>query len=442
MPIPDYQSLMLPLLNMASDEKNHKLQDAYAILAAQFNLSDAERSEVLPSGRQSKFENRAGWARTYLKKAGLLETPARSIFRITKRGLDVLKTNPPSINAAFLKQFPEFVAFQKATHDIDDVKGTEISGETPEEVFELSYKKLRAALAEDLLDNIFPIDNGENMRSLTLGLRSAAALVLLCVLVLELSGSVGNAWARAVDAPASLPIQFFNNGAPDGRMAVASRPANAGLGQIEIEAADDFVITDTIRISNARFTGLLPSSASLGTIQEVEVEIYRVFPFDSANPPSGHVPTRTNSPSDVDFDARSSGSANLTFAASVLAPTFNANNSVINGIHPIPTQTTGGEGPVSGEEVQFDVTLNPPFQLAPNHYFFIPKVGLSSGNFLWLSAAGPSGTDLQAWIRDANLDPDWLRIGTDIVGGGTPPKFNMSFALSGSRLIFLPLIRR
>ena len=277
------------------------------------------------------------------------------------------------------------------------------------------------------------------MRTLIVGLRGIAALVLLGALALELPGSMENAWARAGDTPASLPFQFFNNGAPDGRMAVASRPANAGLGQIEIEAADDFVLTNTMRISKARFTGLLPSSVS---IQTVEVEIYRVFPFDSANPPSGHVPTRANSPSDIDFDARSSGSGTLTFATSVLAPTFFANNSVINGIHPIPTQTTGGEGPVSGEEVQFDVTLNPPIQLAPNHYFFIPKVGLSSGNFLWLSAAGPSGTDLQAWIRNANLDPDWLRIGTDIVGGMTPPKFNMSFALSGSRLIFLPLIRR
>jgi len=154
MAVPDYQSLMLPLMRFAADEKDHKLQDAYATLAAKFKLTDDERNELLPSGRQSKFDNRVGWARTYLKKAGLLESPARSTFRITKRGMDVLKANPPFINASFLKQFPEFVAFQRATHESDDGKEIEVSGETPEEVFEASYKKLRAALAEDLLERI------------------------------------------------------------------------------------------------------------------------------------------------------------------------------------------------------------------------------------------------------------------------------------------------
>jgi hypothetical protein len=242
--------------------------------------------------------------------------------------------------------------------------------------------------------------------------------------------------------PASLPVLLYSNGAPDGRMAVASQPANSGIGQIEIEAADDFVVTGAVRVSNASFTGLLPTAALLSSIQQVDVEIYRVFPLDSANPPSGHVPTRVNSPSDVDFDARSTASADLSYTATVVAANFNAANSLVNGINPIPNQTTGGEGPASGEEVQFNVTLNPPFQLATGHYFFIPKVGLSSGNFLWLSAAGPSQAgDLQAWIRNANLDPDWLRIGTDIVGGATS-KFNASFSLSGARLVFLPLIHR
>jgi hypothetical protein len=284
-------------------------------------------------------------------------------------------------------------------------------------------------------------------------------LVLLSALTLVLRGSLGV--ARASDAagpgmepcapaqpcgmsqPASLPVLLFSTGAPDGRMAVASRPANAAASQIEIEAADDFVLTGAVRISNASFTGLLPTGAQLSSIQQVEVEIYHIFPLDSANPPSGHVPTRVNSPSDVDFDARSTASGGLSFMATVVAPNSNAANSVVTGIHPKPNQTTGGEGAVSGEKVQFDVTLIPPLQLASGHYFFIPKAGLSSGNFLWLSAAGPSQAgDLQAWIRDANLDPDWLRIGTDIVGGATPPTFNGSFSLSGFRLIFLPLIRR
>lgn len=125
--------------------------------------------------------------------------------------------------------------------------------------------------------------------------------------------------------------------------------------------------------------------------------------------------------------------------ASTIGP-FSASNSVLNGIHPSPGQTTGGEGPVSGSEVQLTVTFNTPFDLPADHYFFIPQVLLNNGsNFFWLSSPKPIGADgtpfspdLQAWIRNANLDPDWLRIGTDIIGGTTPPTFNMSFSLNGT----------
>ncbi len=109
-------------------------------------------------------------------------------------------------------------------------------------------------------------------------------------------------------------------------------------------------------------------------------------------------------------------------------------NSVDNGINPKPNQNTLGEGPVRGQEVQFDVTFTTPFDLPPDHYFFIPQVLLSNGDFLWLSAPKPivGGTpflpDLQTWIRNANLDPDWLRVGTDIVGTGA---FNGTFSLQG-----------
>ncbi len=92
---------------------------------------------------------------------------------------------------------------------------------------------------------------------------------------------------------------------------------------------------------------------------------------------------------------------------------------------------------MSGEEVAFDTTFSPPLRLAAGHYFFEPQVALSSGDFLWLSAPGasfPSGsTDFPAWIRDANLAPDWLRVGRDIVGGSTPPSFNAAFSLAGTR---------
>jgi hypothetical protein len=105
---------------------------------------------------------------------------------------------------------------------------------------------------------------------------------------------------------------------------------------------------------------------------------------------------------------------------------------------------TGGNGSLTGQEVQIDVTFSTPFDLAGGHYFFVPQVLLSNGGqFYWLSASRPiSGagttpfpagvTDLQAWTRDAMLDPDWLRVGTDIVGGTTPPTFNTAFSLEGT----------
>jgi len=108
----------------------------------------------------------------------------------------------------------------------------------------------------------------------------------------------------------------------------------------------------------------------------------------------------------------------------------------VNGINPLPNQTTGGEGAVTGEEVLFNINFTNPFMLPGDHYFFVPLVSLSSGQFLWLSAPRPivaPGTpfapDLQAWIRNDNLAPDWLRVGTDIVGSGA---FNMAFSLDGA----------
>jgi hypothetical protein len=125
-----------------------------------------------------------------------------------------------------------------------------------------------------------------------------------------------------------------------------------------------------------------------------------------------------------------------------LSPTFTALNSVQpGGIHPSPVQTTGGNGALTGQEVQFNITFTTPFDLAADHYFFVPQVLLTNGGqFYWLSASRPisgAGTtpfapDLQAWTRDEFLDPDWLRVGTDIVGGTTPPTFNAAFSLNGT----------
>lgn len=242
----------------------------------------------------------------------------------------------------------------------------------------------------------------------------------------------------ALDCVSSAQVFNFSTGLPDGRMATASRPGSSGV--IEIESADDFILASQTTIDQATFYGLLPTDTPLSSVTQVIVEIYRVFPLDSTNPPSGNVPTRANSPSDNAFDSRDSAS-NLTFTGTVLGA-FTAGNSVVNGINKMPGQTTGGEGAVTGEEVLFNVTFTTPFTLPADHYFFIPQVKLSSGNFLWLSAPKPivaPGTpfspDLQSWIRNETLAPDWLRIGTDIVGGTTPPTFNGTFSLSGTVVV-------
>jgi hypothetical protein len=234
---------------------------------------------------------------------------------------------------------------------------------------------------------------------------------------------------------ASGSIVFFSTGNPDGKIATLSRPALDKT--VQTETADDFVLAQNSLISSATFTGLIPLGASLSSIQEIEIEFYHVFPGDSALPPSGNVPTRTNSPADIEIDeaTRDSADGSLSFSAEVLSSSFTASNSVITGINKVPNQHTGGEGPVTGQEVRITVTFNPPVVLPADHYFFRPEVLLSSGNFLLLSAPKPivaPGTpfaaDLQSWIRNDFLAPDWLRIGTDITGQGP---FNASFSLSG-----------
>ncbi len=239
---------------------------------------------------------------------------------------------------------------------------------------------------------------------------------------------------------ASADLFHFSTGNPDGKMATASQPV-AG-GKTEIESADDFVLTQTTLITSGTFTGLIvpPATGGSPTIGEVVTEIYRVFPLDSS-PFDGLVPTRTNSPSDVAFDTRNTTVPNLSFTTTTLNTTFTANNSVLNGINKSLTPATGGEGPVTGQEVQFNLTFTTPFELPAGHYFFVPQVQVTDGQFYWLSAPKPivsPGTpfapDLQEWIRNANLDPDWLRVGTDIVdsvNGGTAPQFNATFSLDG-----------
>ena len=254
--------------------------------------------------------------------------------------------------------------------------------------------------------------------------------------------------ALASAQPASAAPFFFSTGNPDGSMATATRPESPGA--FEIESADDFVLATGTSITSATFTGLIPVGVALSDVKNVVVEIYRVFPADSdvtrtSGPPifsTSQVPTRVNSPSDVAFDSRDSSSG-LSFTVSQLAASFPANNSVQpGGIHPLPGIKTGGNGPVTGQEVEIDTTFSDPFSLPADHYFFVPQVELNSGDFLWLSAPRPivapgtpfpaGFTDLQSWTRDEALQPDWLRIGQDIVGGTPFPTFNATFSLTGA----------
>jgi restriction system protein len=156
MPIPDYQSIMLPLLKFASDRLEHSLRETIEALADKFGLTDEERSELLPSGQQAVFDNRVGWARTYMKKAGLLETTRRGYYKITERGQEVLRKNPAKIDAAFLRQFPEFVEFQRPKKEradgTEDQEGNET--QTPEEAIETAYQRVRQGLAVELLQTI------------------------------------------------------------------------------------------------------------------------------------------------------------------------------------------------------------------------------------------------------------------------------------------------
>ena len=112
MPIPDYQSIMLPLLKFTGDKKEHSIRDTIEHISSLFSLNEQEKRKLLPSGKQAIIDNRVSWAKTYLKKARLLESTKRGYFRITKRGYEVLKQNPPEINIIYLKQFPEFVEFR------------------------------------------------------------------------------------------------------------------------------------------------------------------------------------------------------------------------------------------------------------------------------------------------------------------------------------------
>lgn len=156
MPIPDFQSIMLPLLKILADGKVYKYREIFEALVREFLVTEAERKEMLPSGQQEIFSNRVGWAKTYLKKAGLIDSPQRATFVISEKGKEILSQNPARIDAKFLRQFPEFQEFnrvnkQNETITLESNLSTSDQEQNPEELLENSYQEIRQALATDLL---------------------------------------------------------------------------------------------------------------------------------------------------------------------------------------------------------------------------------------------------------------------------------------------------
>jgi restriction system protein len=158
MAVPDYQNVMLPLLRFAGEKNNEtSTGEAVEVLAKEFGLTDEDLKEMLPSGIQSTFVNRVGWASTYMKKAGLLEATRRGYYRITSRGQELLKKQPKAINVKLLKQYPEFLEFQqlKGTRSGDRESSSratlDVTTATPSEALETAYENLRDELADELL---------------------------------------------------------------------------------------------------------------------------------------------------------------------------------------------------------------------------------------------------------------------------------------------------
>ncbi len=157
MAIPDYQTLMLPLLKVLADKQERSLREVVALLADEFDLNEEERGQLLPSGGQSIISNRVAWAKTYLKKAGLVDQPKRGYVQLTTSGEKVIKSHPTQVNIKFLEQFPNFVAFRDSQQQIGLQQVSPCSNDqsaTPEELIESGAKTIRKELAEEVLQRI------------------------------------------------------------------------------------------------------------------------------------------------------------------------------------------------------------------------------------------------------------------------------------------------
>ena len=160
MAIPDYQTLMLPVLKLAADGGEHKFSHAVELLAGEFSLSTKERNELLPSGSQAVFNNRVGWARSYLKQAGLLSSPKRGFFTLTPKGAALLAKNPERVDISILEQYPEFLEFRNRKKDKgenekpEETSAVSASSQTPEDALASAYSTLRKDLESEILSSV------------------------------------------------------------------------------------------------------------------------------------------------------------------------------------------------------------------------------------------------------------------------------------------------
>lgn len=158
MPVPDYQTFMLPVLRAVAEGAEHSVRDVRERLAVEFGLSPADRAEMLPSGKQSVFDNRVGWAKTYMEKAGLLETVRRGVYRITQVGKSVLAEKPDRLDKEYLRRFRPFKEFLALQHDVEDHEPAnepaDGSPATPEEQLESAYRKIRQKVESEVLQAV------------------------------------------------------------------------------------------------------------------------------------------------------------------------------------------------------------------------------------------------------------------------------------------------
>jgi restriction system protein len=162
MAIPDFQTLMLPVLRSAQAEEV-KISNVVELLASEFRLTEEERAQLLPSGRQTTFANRVHWAKSYLAKAGLVQLTRRAHFVVTPRGSEVLSAPPEKIDITFLSQYPEFVAFREASSETETSDAASLgTGEaglrlTPDEAMRAAATELETALADELLQRVLNV---------------------------------------------------------------------------------------------------------------------------------------------------------------------------------------------------------------------------------------------------------------------------------------------